>query len=930
MPAFPRYPGHLPLSLNPLNLRHYFLLAYWIYCRPTAFHAYLHQGGAQLQGLQGWRRFLFSWRLPAYRNLYLMAPIPLALVALLLVGLATLYVQYTILGHDSWINDIAVSADQQLAVTVSGERNLKYGAPSGDPSMKVWDLQRGAELKTLTGHGKSINAVAITTDSKFAVTASNDNTLKIWDLTENVQWQSGLNHQGPVMAVVITPDNQKIISASEDLTLKIWDLPSGKEEFTLTGHQDIIPAIALTHNGKQVVSASEDGTLKVWDVAEGKELRTLIGHQGGVLTVAISPDDQWVISGGKDQTVRVWNLATGTLTQTLTGHQGWINQVAVTPNHQQVVSAANDNTLKVWDITTGELLHTLTGHQGWVNAVAITPNGERAISASSDQQVKVWDLAQGQEIYNLGNHYTWVTALAVVSDDQVISGAYERFPKLWDIQAGREIAKTAVKQESQGLQLAMGGVSVLLVTSAIISLAMVLALGVTVLGVAGGVGVFLGLSAVAGAVLSVVVVFLDRVVVHPAFQAVAFGEFVNSAIVVVFGLGFGMTFGVAFGLNSRKSLGVFASVLFTVLLGIAAAVVLASVVQRPAGSLMGPLLFGQRIVRQVAIGFNILVVLGALRMVLYPLQFAWAFWSQTRGQGHPLEADELVVLPLPGTRRYLCQRLQRDQRLGLAVVTEINRNPFQRSIAQAALQTYLHQSSTPLHLIYEIITDPDFDAYLLPPVAPQDWQLFPTARQVLLGQLGNQWVGCSGDWPSYLTEKWVGFCTAWCRVRRRTALTAFARMLYELKYEKDVQESAFDLSVYQPIYGRVSSFVGGMEIADSFAVMSAFLGYQQFFEISKASYFKIVGGDTPASLIRPTVIMTLVSLQKIGYQVITYEQTPEMVGKLQLLVQINHALRQLEEYVNTEVLEVEKLLLLRIIRQWQIWVSDESSEVAVR
>lgn len=33
-PAFPVYRGELPARLNPLNPRHYLLLAYWIFCRP--------------------------------------------------------------------------------------------------------------------------------------------------------------------------------------------------------------------------------------------------------------------------------------------------------------------------------------------------------------------------------------------------------------------------------------------------------------------------------------------------------------------------------------------------------------------------------------------------------------------------------------------------------------------------------------------------------------------------------------------------------------------------------------------------------------------------------------------------------------------------------------------------------------------------------
>ena len=43
MPTFPTWPGELPRSLDPLNWRHYFLLLFWIFFRPTALKAYLYQ-----------------------------------------------------------------------------------------------------------------------------------------------------------------------------------------------------------------------------------------------------------------------------------------------------------------------------------------------------------------------------------------------------------------------------------------------------------------------------------------------------------------------------------------------------------------------------------------------------------------------------------------------------------------------------------------------------------------------------------------------------------------------------------------------------------------------------------------------------------------------------------------------------------------------
>ncbi len=92
MPTFPTYNGELPSSLNPLNFRHWLLLAYWIYFRPTALKCYLYQADSELyRAGAGWKIF-DTWKTPGYRNIFLTIPatclllsIPFGLVSRLLL-----------------------------------------------------------------------------------------------------------------------------------------------------------------------------------------------------------------------------------------------------------------------------------------------------------------------------------------------------------------------------------------------------------------------------------------------------------------------------------------------------------------------------------------------------------------------------------------------------------------------------------------------------------------------------------------------------------------------------------------------------------------------------------------------------------------------------------------------------------------------------
>ncbi|MEH2458046.1 WD40 repeat domain-containing protein, partial [Nostoc sp.] len=160
----------------------------------------------------------------------------------------------------------------------------------------------GNLLRTLTGHKRSVTAVAIAPDGKTAVSASSDNTLKLWDLETGKEISTLSGHKDSVRAVALAPDGKTAVSASDDKTLKLWDLATGKEISTLSGHKDSVRAVALAPDGKTAVSASSDNTLKLWDLEAGKKISTLSGHKDSVRAVVLAPDGKTAVSASSDNT----------------------------------------------------------------------------------------------------------------------------------------------------------------------------------------------------------------------------------------------------------------------------------------------------------------------------------------------------------------------------------------------------------------------------------------------------------------------------------------------------------------------------------------------------------------------------------------------------------------------------------------------------
>jgi hypothetical protein len=93
MPTFPTYDGELPKCLNPLNLRHYWLVLYWVFFRPTALKCYLYQASPKIYKSDGgWKYFFQCFKLTAYRNLFLISSISTILISFFIIFLG-LYFQ---------------------------------------------------------------------------------------------------------------------------------------------------------------------------------------------------------------------------------------------------------------------------------------------------------------------------------------------------------------------------------------------------------------------------------------------------------------------------------------------------------------------------------------------------------------------------------------------------------------------------------------------------------------------------------------------------------------------------------------------------------------------------------------------------------------------------------------------------------------------
>ncbi len=160
----------------------------------------------------------------------------------------------TLVGHTKMVNSVAFRADSQ--VIVSG---------SSDGTLKIWDADKGQEVRTLKGHANAVRSVAFSADGKRIVSGggelvvSRDGKMrvtpcevKMWEADKGQEVRTLKGHTRPVYSVAFSADSRRIVSGSEDNTVKVWDAATGQEVLSIKGGKW---PVAFSADGKRIVSA---------------------------------------------------------------------------------------------------------------------------------------------------------------------------------------------------------------------------------------------------------------------------------------------------------------------------------------------------------------------------------------------------------------------------------------------------------------------------------------------------------------------------------------------------------------------------------------------------------------------------------------------------------------------------------------------------
>jgi WD40 repeat protein len=155
----------------------------------------------------------------------------------------------------------------------------RMAVSSNNSTVKVWDLESGNEVLSLSGHIAS----AITTTPGFTTSRYNN----------------------AIRSLSFSRDGKKLLSSDGKLT-KVWDVASGRELFTVT-HPTFCSIASFRPDGQRLVTA-EDKRLVVRNTSTGEELLTFKTESKYTYDLDWSPDGTKVVTQQSGYKMDVWDL----------------------------------------------------------------------------------------------------------------------------------------------------------------------------------------------------------------------------------------------------------------------------------------------------------------------------------------------------------------------------------------------------------------------------------------------------------------------------------------------------------------------------------------------------------------------------------------------------------------------------------------------
>jgi len=289
---------------------------------------------------------------------------------------------------------------EDLVFTPDGRRLVTAGY--GDFSVRLWDVETGAEVQGLRTHRRPSSVLVH--GGGGVLVADVYGFLRAYPVHSSARlgWARLTALEGRLGSdVAMSPDGRLLATPivrsyaaggeSSDLILLRADDLSVLRQIKIP---EALRRPAFSATGRLLAVGSTANTFTVWDLTTGEawlQMVPRVAPRSDVGSVAFSPDERLLATGHMDSSITIWEVASRRERQNFFVSQSSAWKVAFSPAGDVLATAHQDGTIRLWDPETAKPRATLRGHSKNVREIAFAPDGRRLASYGEDGRILVWE-----------------------------------------------------------------------------------------------------------------------------------------------------------------------------------------------------------------------------------------------------------------------------------------------------------------------------------------------------------------------------------------------------------------------------------------------------------------------------------------------------------------------------------------------------------